>query len=169
MSSDRVKRCSTCSSVYGRGDVSNWPKVGLRDYVAPMSVRDRIGTRPRELRASRTQREIATIAGVTSAWISELERGTRPPTLDSLDAIAGALGARVEIVTEDNFPRDGEERALLELWRGLDADGQVAMRDVGRRWMRLSLDDRRTLRGLMSLWSQSLSTGVDEGLARDTG
>lgn len=121
--------------------------------LAVMSILIRIGEQIRLLRGTRTQREIAEIAGVTNRWISELERGTRTPTLNTLAAIARALGATVELEASGSVPMDGPERELLTLWRGLDGDGQAAAMEVIRVWSRLSDGDRRILRGLIAVFS----------------
>lgn len=55
------------------------------------------GRRLRELReaAGLRQVDVGTRAGVSTAYVSELERGGRSPTLDVIYALARALGVPV--------------------------------------------------------------------------
>lgn len=59
----------------------------------------------RNLRAARlakklTQQALAAKAGLSTSFISMLERGRRSPPLDTLEALAGALGVRPTALLE---------------------------------------------------------------------
>ena len=59
----------------------------------------------RNLRAARlakklTQQALAAEAGLSTSFISMLERGRRSPPLDTLEALAGALGVRPTALLE---------------------------------------------------------------------
>ncbi|MGH2609075.1 MAG: helix-turn-helix domain-containing protein, partial [Tepidiformaceae bacterium] len=68
-----------------------------------------------KLRADRglSQRQLATLAGVTPAYISQLESGTANPSVRRLDAILRSVGARlVLLAAPDEAPRaSGKRRA----------------------------------------------------------
>lgn len=57
------------------------------------TARSRLGRNMRRLRltADLTQENAAVLAGVERAYWSEIERGTRNPSVDVIDRIAGAL------------------------------------------------------------------------------
>ena len=61
------------------------------------------GRRLRELReaAGLRQVDVGTRAGVSTAYVSELERGGRGPTLDVIYALARALGVPVSRLFPD--------------------------------------------------------------------
>lgn len=68
--------------------------------------RVRFGRRLRELReaAELRQVDVATRAGVTTAYVSEIERGGRSPTLDVVYALAWALGVPVtRLFADDDY------------------------------------------------------------------
>lgn len=46
------------------------------------------------LRKKLSQKKLAEKAGVSVSYVSMLERGQRTPPLDTLEALAGALGVR---------------------------------------------------------------------------
>lgn len=57
-------------------------------------VRHRFGNRVRELREGQgiSLRRFAMVIGLDKTYLSEIERGMRSPTLDSIDRIAQGLG-----------------------------------------------------------------------------
>jgi transcriptional regulator with XRE-family HTH domain len=71
----------------------------------------RIGARVREFRHVRrlTQAALSERAGLSCKFIGEVERGVGNPTVESLDAIARALGLSVD----DLFARDRGTYATL--------------------------------------------------------
>ena len=52
-------------------------------------------------RAGLTQKELATKSGLTQSNISNIEKGTTRPTIDSLKKIADATGKRLVVRFED--------------------------------------------------------------------
>ncbi len=60
------------------------------------------GRQLRHLRVDlgRTQQDLALSAGVDRAYLSEIERGVKSPTLRTLRALARALGLRVAVMLE---------------------------------------------------------------------
>jgi len=64
----------------------------------------------RQLAAARraqrlSQKEVATRAGIDQADVSDLERGAANPTLSRLEAVATAVGMRLELTTKRISPR----------------------------------------------------------------
>ena len=62
----------------------------------------RVAARVATLRAQRgmTQRPLAQKAGITRVTLARLERAMHPPTLDTLEQIARALGVRLGKLVE---------------------------------------------------------------------
>ncbi|WP_109794313.1 helix-turn-helix domain-containing protein [Minwuia thermotolerans] len=61
-----------------------------------MDIRLRLGQNIRRLRQSQgwSQEQFAFEAGIHRTYISDLERGTRNPTITVVEKLAAALGAR---------------------------------------------------------------------------
>lgn len=81
--------------------------------------------RLRELRkkAGLTQTELANLAGVSQAAISQVENDTRPLTVDWMRIFARILGCTVaDLLGDDDNPHrpSDEERELLEHYRSAD-------------------------------------------------
>jgi transcriptional regulator with XRE-family HTH domain len=80
-------------------------------------------------------REVADRAGVAHSLISHLEHGRRNVTLDTLSAIAGALGARVVVGLEPDTLQGERREQLLERLRDLLTDAAAEdVRDFAQ-WM----------------------------------
>lgn len=71
--------------------------------TTPQHLRSAVGRRLRELREARglSLSELARVAGVGKATLSGLENGTRDPRLETLYAIAAALGVPLSALTLD--------------------------------------------------------------------
>ena len=67
----------------------------IESYDIYKEIRDMIITIRRENHI--TQKELASKCGVTQANISNLEKGTSKPTIDTLKKIADALGMRLVV------------------------------------------------------------------------
>jgi DNA-binding XRE family transcriptional regulator len=65
----------------------------------------RVGRQIAEARRARrlTQRQVAKIARIDQADISNIERGAANPTLNTLSAVASAVGMRIEL-TKKRWP-----------------------------------------------------------------
>ncbi len=63
-------------------------------------ARFKIGARILQTRlaAGLTQQQLAAISGIAQADISRIERGQANPTAETLEALAGPLGATVDLV-----------------------------------------------------------------------
>ena len=72
---------------------------GTREVVAPRRLlwREAIGHELRRERHAqeRTQGDVADAAGISTQYLSELERGRKEPSSEILEAAAGALGLDV--------------------------------------------------------------------------
>lgn len=80
-----------------------------------------------------SQRELADAAGLSRSYVCDIERGRgNEPSLNTLDKLAGALGAsRSDLMKASGLidkalvPKESEEeRRLLQLFRDLSGDGQ---------------------------------------------
>lgn len=71
-----------------------------------------LGTRIREVRERAGLRlvDVATQAGTSISYLSDLERGRRLPTLDALDAIARAMHTQVVTLLTGLYPWDSDEQ-----------------------------------------------------------
>jgi predicted transcriptional regulator len=96
------------------------PKIGSRTEKRPLerlhekiatrdrgwffaAIADKVSTRRTELGLS--QRELAELVGTTQSAIARLERGGRPPRIDTLLNIADALECDLVV---DLVPKNGE-------------------------------------------------------------
>ena len=71
--------------------------IGLVYFLQMSTLRLRFGERIRELRALKglTQEELAEAVGVSTDFISLIERGQRAPSFENLERLAEALGVKV--------------------------------------------------------------------------
>lgn len=97
------------------------------------------GQRLRAARSARgmTLREVANEAGVSIAYLSDLERAVLAnPTLDKLRAIADALRVSIDELLGDNGPREtGEGRIPAELREFVALDAfRIEVEAAARRW-----------------------------------
>jgi len=62
-----------------------------------VDIRQRLGANLRKLRSERgwSQEEFADQAGIHRTYVSDIERGSRNPTITVLDRLAHALGVHV--------------------------------------------------------------------------
>lgn len=65
------------------------------------------------LRGRKPQREIAEAAGISISYLSDIERGRTEPTLETLESIFKACGARLRIAYVDDRLPDEESDWLL--------------------------------------------------------
>jgi len=82
------------------GDViplSKQPVAGSADDVRPPLWRELVGRELREERTSQERRltDVASGAGVSMQYLSEIERGLKEPSSEVLEAVAGELGLRL--------------------------------------------------------------------------
>ncbi|MBI4823309.1 MAG: helix-turn-helix transcriptional regulator [Nitrospirae bacterium] len=88
-----------------------------------MDVKRLIGLRIRELRRSNgiSQERLAEKAGISSKYLSSIERGKENPTLDTFIRLSGALN--IEISEVFNFSHEGRSaKDLKTLIAGLTKD-----------------------------------------------
>ncbi len=84
------------------GEVIEFPQPVRREGTAPEPLwREEVG---RELRSERHHQErtladVAEHAGVSTQYLSEVERGRKEPSSEILGAISGALGLRLVDLT----------------------------------------------------------------------
>jgi len=73
------------------------------------TLRSRFGERIRQLRTSKglTQEELAEAVGVSTDFISLIERGERAPSFENLERLAEALGVNVAELFD--FQEGGED------------------------------------------------------------
>lgn len=84
------------------GDVVAFPSRPAPDSPAPEPLwREAVGRELREERqaAGRTLADVAGEAGVSTQYLSEVERGRKEPSSEVLGAVAGALGLRLVDLT----------------------------------------------------------------------
>lgn len=74
----------------------------LRDDVAALTDRQRIGNALREARisAGMTTRELEEITGISNGELSRIENGRRNAGMDTIARIASVFGLRVGLVKE---------------------------------------------------------------------
>ncbi|MCW2764894.1 MAG: helix-turn-helix domain protein [Nocardioides sp.] len=77
-----------------------WPVRSGRPAPEPL-WREAVGRELREERhrAGRTLTDVAGTAGVSTQYLSEVERGRKEPSSEVLGAVAGALGLRLVDLT----------------------------------------------------------------------
>lgn len=104
--------------------------------AAPVpSVGSLLGVWVRQTRTQQgmSQRELADAAGLSRSYVCDIERGRgNEPSLNTLDKLAGALGAsRSDLMKASGLidkalvPKESEEeRRMLQLFRDLSEDGQ---------------------------------------------
>jgi len=101
------------------GDLISFPKPPPPPAVSPAEPlwREAVGRELREerRRQGRTLHDVATDAGVSTQYLSEVERGRKEPSSEILAAVTGALGLRLLDLTS------GVTRSLGTL------DGPVCM------------------------------------------
>jgi DNA-binding XRE family transcriptional regulator len=85
------------------GDVVAFPVQPVRAPAREIEPlwREAVGHELREERrtAERTLADVATDAGVSTQYLSEVERGLKEPSSEILGAVAGALGLRLVDLT----------------------------------------------------------------------
>ena len=84
------------------GDVLAFPSRPQPDHVEPEPLwREAVGHELRDARrtAERTLADVAGDAGVSTQYLSEVERGLKEPSSEVLGAVAGALGLRLVDLT----------------------------------------------------------------------
>ena len=84
------------------GDVVAFPSRPQADLAEPEPLwREAVGHELREERrtAQRTLADVAGDAGVSTQYLSEVERGLKEPSSEVLGAVSGALGLRLVDLT----------------------------------------------------------------------
>lgn len=84
------------------GDLIAFPRPEHRPAPQPEPLwREAVGRELREERhtAGRTLADVARDAGVSTQYLSEVERGLKEPSSEVLGAVAGALGLRLVDLT----------------------------------------------------------------------
>jgi transcriptional regulator with XRE-family HTH domain len=74
--------------------------------------------------AGLSMRELSRRAGISTAYISSLEQGTRNPTIDTLEALFGAMGQRLGIRVEtgvDDIPEAPPLNLASRMQAGFDS------------------------------------------------
>lgn len=98
-----------------------------------------------------SQRELADAAGLSRSYVCDIERGRgNEPSLNTLDKLAGALGAsRSDLMKASGLidkalvPKESEEeRRILQLFRDLSEDGQEQV----MRYVRFIHSDEHSVR-----------------------
>lgn len=98
-----------------------------------------------------SQRELADAANLSRSYVCDIERGRgNEPSLNTLDKLAGALGAsRSDLMKASGLidkalvPKESEEeRRILQLFRDLSEDGQEQV----MRYVRFIHADEHTVR-----------------------
>lgn len=85
------------------GEVIRFPGRPLPDYDKPAPLwREAAGQVIREERSrqGRTLADVAGDAGVSTQYLSEIERGRKEPSSEVLEAVGGALGLGLVDLTE---------------------------------------------------------------------
>ncbi|MFH0902292.1 MAG: helix-turn-helix transcriptional regulator [Pseudomonadota bacterium] len=99
-------------------------KVGERRNHLPMeksNLAKRLGSRLQKMRNERglTQEQVAESAGLVPNYVSEIERGAKLPTLDTLASVADALGVTLsEVVLGVDRPLPREATRLDHILAG---------------------------------------------------
>lgn len=92
-----------------------------------------VWVRQTRLQQGLSQRELADAAGLSRSYVCDIERGRgSEPSLNTLDKLAGALGASRSdlmkasgLIDKALIPKESEEeRRMLQLFRDISADGQ---------------------------------------------
>jgi len=84
------------------GQIIEFPRRVQSDEATPEPLwREAVGATLREERHTqdRTLGDVATAAGVSTQYLSEVERGRKEPSSEVLGAVAGALGLRLVDLT----------------------------------------------------------------------
>lgn len=85
------------------GQIIEFPPRNQRDSAptAEPLWREAVGEALRDERSAqeRTLADVATAAGVSTQYLSEIERGRKEPSSEVLGAVAGALGLRLVDLT----------------------------------------------------------------------
>jgi transcriptional regulator with XRE-family HTH domain len=84
------------------GEIIAFPRKAPSERSAPEPLwREAVGHELREERrtAGRTLADVAERAGVSTQYLSEVERGRKEPSSEVLEAVAGALGLRLVDLT----------------------------------------------------------------------
>jgi transcriptional regulator with XRE-family HTH domain len=84
------------------GDVLAFPSRPQPDHAEPEPLwREAVGQELRDARrtSERTLADVAGDAGVSTQYLSEVERGLKEPSSEILGAVAGALGLRLVDLT----------------------------------------------------------------------
>lgn len=99
-----------------------------------------VWVRQTRLQQGMSQRELADAAGLSRSYVCDIERGRgSEPSLNTLDKLAGALGASRSdlmkasgLIDKALIPRESEEeRRMLQLFRDVSDNGQeLVMRFV---------------------------------------
>lgn len=98
-----------------------------------------------------SQRQLADAAGLSRSYVCDIERGRgNEPSLNTLDKLAGALGASRSdlmkasgLIDKALIPKESEEeRRILQLFRDLSDDGQEQV----MRYVRFIHSDEHTVR-----------------------
>ncbi len=85
--------------------------------------------RIRELRKAQglTLQDLATKVGTSNQQISQLETGRRRLNVDWLERLSQALGCHpLELLDDGTMARTQQEKAMLELFRGLSSEQREA-------------------------------------------
>lgn len=116
----------------------------------PERPRDIVARNLRRIRKERklTQSELASRCGLTSAYVSALERGRQAISLRSLDRLAGALGVSpadlLQVVVSKDPPKESLVQEIHYLLKGLNADDQDLVLSIARKLVsRLRAGQRR--------------------------
>lgn len=115
-------------------------------------LRDRVRQRIRTLRTERglSQEALCERAGISVDAVTRIERGSRVPTLDTLERLAEALGISVtDLLGSMPPPRESKAPALRRLLALLErepAEVQEGVEDVARAVLKLVRADRGTTR-----------------------
>lgn len=96
--------------------------------------------RETRLRHGLSQRALALRAGTTQAWISELERGTASPTLETLRRLLACMGEELVLTTRRVRGHREHDPVAFEHVRALSMDERLA---DGAAWGRLAASSGR--------------------------
>src|ERR1700730_14854501 len=85
------------------------PRLGVASAVASGHVGRQLGAVARRVRESQdlTLTDVATSAGISAGMLSRLETGHVTPSLDTLVALAGALGVRPALLLQQGGGGEG--------------------------------------------------------------
>ncbi|GHS86100.1 hypothetical protein AGMMS50218_05310 [Actinomycetota bacterium] len=83
------------------GDIILFPRPAPPARTRELLWREAVGheLRTERQRQARTQSDVADEAGVSTQYLSEVERGRKEPSSEVLGAVAGALGLRLVDLT----------------------------------------------------------------------